>query len=220
MAMKIFENKKHVFWQALFLTLLFFFLGIVLGIYVEQIRADSVNVAFYQSETSLYDSFALGKLIDSNQISCGSLRNATVDFADRIYGEAKELEQFESSNKITDSVKIIHKKYDLLRTLLWMNILSMKEKCGEVNTVVYLYNYSADDIETKSKQDVWSKVLQDLKNSKGNDIILLPIAVDQNVSSLNYLINYDIKKYPAVLINEKKIFYEPQDTEKIESYLN
>jgi len=69
MALKKMENKKHVFWQAFFLTMLFFFLGLVLGIYLEQTRIDSTNIAFYQSEVSLYDSFALGKLLENPFVS-------------------------------------------------------------------------------------------------------------------------------------------------------
>ena len=125
------KNKKHVFWQAFFLTILFFFLGLVLGVYLEQLRSDDSNIIFYQSETSLYDSFALSKLLDNSLISCDELADANVNFADKIYEEAKELERFDSSSKLTDSIKIIHRKYDLLRTLLWMNLIEVKEETSE-----------------------------------------------------------------------------------------
>ena len=149
MALKILESKKHVFWQAFFLTILFFFLGLVLGVYLEQTRIDNINIAFYQSESSLYDSFALGKLLENPFVSCEDLKNASINFADKIYEEAKELERFESSNKLTDSLKIIHGKYDLLRTLLWMNVIDIKENCGEIDTVVYLYEYNSDDLQIR-----------------------------------------------------------------------
>jgi len=146
MALKKLKNTKHVFWQAFFLTMLFFFLGLVLGVYLEQLRSDNANMIFYQSETSLYDSFALGKLLDNPSVSCENLRSADIDFANKIYKEAKQLEKFESSSELTDSLKIIHRKYDLLRTLLWMNTMKIKEDCGNLNTVVYLYKYNIQDI--------------------------------------------------------------------------
>jgi len=201
--------------------MLFFFLGLVLGVYLEQIRADDANVLFYESESSLYDSFALGKLLDNPLVSCEDLRGASTDFADRIYEEARDLEKFDNSNKLTNSLKTIHRKYDLLRTLLWMNIIEFKETCEDVNTVVYLYVYDSEDIQTRSKQNVWSKILEDLKNERGNDIILIPIAVDQNIVSLEYLTKtYGVEKFPAVILNEKVVFYDHRTVEELNNYLS
>ena len=221
MALKRLESKKHVFWQAFFLTLLFFFLGLILGIYLEQIRIDNTNIAFYQSESSLYDSFALVKLSENPSVSCEDLKSASVDFADQIYEEAKSLEKFDKSNKLTNSLKVVHRKYDLLRTLLWMNIISFKENCGEINTAVYLYEYDNKNLEIKSKQIVWSRILEDLKNEMGDNLILIPIAVDQNLVSLDYLIKtYGLTVFPAVILNEKNIFYEHETVKELEKYLN
>lgn len=221
MVLKKLESKKHVFWQAFFLTTLFFFLGLVLGIYLEQTRIDNTNIAFYQSEASLYDSFALGKLLDNPLVSCGDLKMAGVDFANQIYEEARELERFDNSNKLTDSLKTIHRKYDLLRTLLWMNMIEVKENCGKINTVVYLYKYNADDIKIRSKQIVWSRILQDLKNQRGNEVILIPIAADQDIVSLDYLVRtYGVREFPAVVLNEENVFYDHKTVRELEKYLD
>ena len=169
----------------------------------------------------MYDSFALVKLSENPSVSCEDLKSASVDFADQIYEEAKNLEKFDKSNKLTNSLKVVHRKYDLLRTLLWMNVISFKENCGEINTAVYLYEYDNENIEIKSKQIVWSRILEDLKNERGDDLILIPIAVDQNLVSLDYLIKtYGIKDFPAVILNEKDIFYEHKTAKELEEYLN
>ncbi len=215
------ENKKHVFWQALFISILFFLLGLVFGVYMEQLRTDNVNVAFYQSEVSLYDSFALGKLLDSNFTSCFDLKEASVNFADKIYEEARQLEQYDTKNELTDAMKIIHRKYDLLRTLLWMNVLEIKQKCGKINTVVYLYDYGTEDIGTKSRQIVFGRILNDLKNEKGNDVLLIPIAANQDIESLEYLIKrYNLTQFPVILVNENKTLYETPSVDEITKYLD
>ncbi len=206
--MVILKNKKHVFWQALFITILFFSLGLVLGVYLEQLRTDEVNVAFYNSEASLYDSFALGQLFRDSSFSCDSLKDISVSFADKIYLEAKNLEQLDDSSKLTEALKATHKKYDLLRTLLWINILSAKENCTNLDTIVYFYKYDSDVVSIRAEQVVWGKILGDLKNELGNEVILIPIAVDQDITSLDFLIDkYEIDKFPAVMINEETIFY-------------
>lgn len=213
------KSKKHVFWQALFLTTFFFLLGLVLGVYLEQLRADEINTAFYNSEASLYDSFALGQLFNDPLTSCDSLNEISVAFADKIYNEAKDLEKFDDSNKLTESLKAIHKKYDLLRTLLWMNIVSAKENCTGMNTVVYLYEYDTEVVPLKAKQVVWERILGDLKAKLGNDIILIPIAIDQDITSLDYLLKkYNIEEFPAVIINEEIVLYEHKTVEELEKY--
>lgn len=221
MALRKLEDKRHAFWQAFFLALLFMAIGLVFGIYLEQARADSTNVLFYQSETSLYDSFAIGKLIENPQVSCEDLKMANVRFADQIYEEARILEQYEDSNKITESLKTLHRKYDLLRTLLWMNVINVEKACGQINTVVYLYLYDTEDVEITSRQVVWSRTLQELKEKEGDNLILIPIAVDQNIFSLDSLVRtYKVEEFPAVLINEKVILYNVKTSEELEDYLN
>ena len=215
------ENKKHVFWQAFFVTFLIFLVGLVLGVYLEQIRADSFSIAFYDSEVSLYDSFALGKLIEGNFTSCENLKGASINFADKIYLEARGLEKYDEKSKLTESIKSVHRKYDLLRTILWINLIDLKSGCGDINTIVYLYIYDAGEIETKSNQIVWERILSEVKEKEGNEIILIPIAIDQGIESLDSLIDkYEVKNFPAVLINEKDVFYEHRTSLEIRSYLN
>jgi len=220
MALKIFEDKRHVFWQAFLLAILFFFIGLVGGVYLEQNHSDTLNSNFQKSEASLYDSFALGKLIDNPAVSCRQLVDANVQFADRIFSEAKVLDDYEDSTKLTEIVKIIHKKYDVLRTLLWINVISVREKCpSEFNTVIYLYLYDSEDVEVKSKQVVWSRILSDLKDSKGNEVLLIPIAADQGVDSLNALEKaYNVNQFPAVIVNEKKVLYDVESVGEFDDY--
>jgi len=215
------ESKKHVFWQALFLTGFFFLLGLVFGVYLEQVRGDSFSTSFYQSEVSLYDSLALSRLSEGDLLSCNEIKEASIGFADKIYEEARDLERFDEKNRLTDSLKTIHRKYDLLRTLLWMNIMEVKEKCGEINYIVYLYAYETEDINIKSEQVVWSRLLSDLKEEEGNNIILIPIAADSDLTSLDYLIKkFEVEKYPAVIINGRHILYDIESTSDIAKYFN
>ncbi len=214
------ENKKHVFWQAFFLTMLVFGLGLVSGIYFEQMRTDNSNILFYQSESSLFDTLALINLINLDKLSCDELIESHVRFADKIFDEARNIDKLEQSNKITDSLKLIHKKYDLLRTILWISAIDLKEKCAGVNTVVYLYVFDEDDIGKKAKQVTFSKLLIDLKDKRGNNIILIPIAVDQEIASLDYLMEkYKVNEFPTVSINEETIIIDLLSIEDLEQYL-
>ena len=222
MVKKLFESKKHAFWQAFFLTVLFFLIGFVLGVYVEQLRADSINSEFYYSETSLYDSFALGQVLQDSFAPCDILKKEISGFADRIYNEAQQLERYDSANQLTQSVKTIHRKYDLLRTILWINIIDMKEKTEDcsLNTVVYLYVYDTQDVDIRAKQTAWGRVLSDLKEEEGSEIVLIPIASDQNINSLDYLMwKYNITESPAVIVNEEHVFYDLKTKRELKNFL-
>ena len=222
MVTELLRSRKHVFWQAFFLTVLFFLIGLVLGVYLEQLRADSSNADFYYSETSLYDSFALGQVLQDSYAPCNILKKEISEFADKVYYEARQLEKYDDAAELTNSAKIILRKYDLLRTLLWINVINMKEaneKC-DLNTVVYLYTYDTQDLDLKARQLAWSRVLEDLKSTEGDNIVLIPIASDQNVDSLDYLIwKYNITESPAVIINEKTVFYDLKTSEELKGVL-
>ncbi|MBA7598181.1 hypothetical protein ES703_05192 [subsurface metagenome] len=204
------KNTKSVFWQALILTIIVFAVGIFLGIAYEGSKIDEISDYYVLSEIFLMDSFALSKLTDvigTGLASCDVLVGANIEFADKIYEEAYILEKYEESGKLSEALKILHRKYDLLRTLLWINLMDIPDKCKEnVSVVVYLYEYETEDLTKKATNRVWSKILFDLKQEMENKIILIPIAADSDLTSLNSLISkYNIPEYPVVIIDEHVI---------------
>jgi len=217
----MFDNPKRAFLEAFLFTLIIFALGIFLGVSIENSRLNDINNYYALSEVSLMDSMALGKIPELQSFNCTKLMKNNIDFADKIYNEALLLEKYEDSGELTDSLKIAHRKYDVLRTILWINIIDSKEKCkNDVSTVVYLYEYAPNDLTNKADQIVWSRILFDLKQKYGDKMILIPIAVDSNISSLGYLgKQFNISKYPSVIIDEKNILYDLKSMEEIEKYL-
>ncbi len=214
-------NKKNAFWEAFLIAAVVFILGLLLGLFIEQNRVQQVNDYFSQAEVSLLDSVALSNSIDISN-SCQSLISSSTQFADNIYLKAQLLEQYEASGKISDSLIIIHAKYDLLRTILWQNLIKLESKCpGQFNSVVYLYNYNPPSIQEKATEQVWSKILGELKQKEGNNMILIPIAANNNLSSLDYLVEeFNISKFPAVIINGKTTIYNLTSTNDLETYIS
>lgn len=219
--MVVLKSRKHVFWEALFVTVVIFVLGLLLGVAFEANRLNNVNNYYMQSETSLMDSFGLNNLIDLNHSECSVLKSSLLLFADRTYEESKIIDYYESSGKITDNLMMAHKRYDMLRTLLWIDSIKVHEKCGgDFSTVVYLYEYNGEDLNQKAEQNVWSKILFDLKQEEGDNIILIPIAANMDLTSLDVLLSkYDILEYPAVIINDKQVVSDLSSVEDLKAYL-
>jgi len=215
------KSKKHVFWEALLVVVLIFSVGIFLGIMFEESMFSEINSYYAQSEVSFVDGVAMTALIDLEIPGCEELMNFNIDFANRIYEEAKTLEKYEESERLTEKLKLAHKKYDVLRTFLWINNMKIFDRCGEnYSLVVYLYEYETQDTTKEATQSVWEKILYDLKQERGNSLVLIPIAVDQNIISLDAVLGgFNIDSYPAVILNNKEVITELKSVSELEELL-
>lgn len=216
------EHNKRIFWEALIVTIAIFIIGLFIGIFYEGSHLNEVNQYYSNSEVSLMDALSLNILSESFNLSCNTLVNSTILFADRIYEEAKILEDYEHSRILKTDLLFLHRKYDLLRTLLWTNSLKIVNKCPslEIIPVIYLYEYQTLDLVKKAKHNVWSKILFDLKQKYGSKILLIPIAVDSKITSLDSMImQRKISSFPIVIIRDKTYLTEISSVEEIENYL-
>ncbi|HUS51805.1 MAG TPA: hypothetical protein VMZ91_16675 [Candidatus Paceibacterota bacterium] len=218
----MFKNKKNVFWQALILTGVIFIFGLVLGMAFESSRLSKINEYYAIAEISLMDILALNSMIGLDDANCSILFNSNIEFADKIYEEALLLEKYEESGKMSDSIKLAHRKYDLLRTFLWINTIKLKEKCQQnFSVIVYLYEYDPEELTKKATQIVWSRILFQLKQEKGNEIILIPIAINSDIESLDSLIEkYEFSDFPKIIIDNEYIISELSSIEEIKKHLN
>jgi hypothetical protein len=214
------KSRKHVFWEALLITILVFLSGLFLGMLIETGNSTKISNLYIQSEISLTDAASTAQLSEGMNLSCEIIKEQNIQVANRIYEEAKLLELYEDSGKLTDSMKYLHKKYDLLRTLLWTSNDKAIKRCDNYNLVVYLYEYGSEDPEVKATQNVWSKILLDIRE-QSYDFMLLPIAANQNLTSLEFLkAKYEIEKLPALVINNEHVLYELEDAKSILDLLN
>lgn len=220
--MKLFNSSMHVFWQALIISVIIFNLGIFLGYMLENSRIGKVNQLYAESELNLLDVKIQSEMYDSSAVNCENAIEGNIAFADKVYEEAKILDKFESASRMTDSIRLQHEKYDLLRTLFWLNSMKIKQKCNaSYHDVVYFYQYNDATLEIKAEQNVFSRLLGDLKVKYGNSIMLIPIAADNNVSSVSMLLKaYNVTEFPTVLIDEKTKITQLETVKELEKYID
>lgn len=216
--------KYPVFIQALALTIVVMLIGMYSGILLEQNRYNEVNEYFVDSEVMLIDVMSLNSLLNSNaNVSCVDLKEANVRLLNKVYEESIVLDEYETSGRMnSDLLKPVHQKYDVLRSYLWMNAIQIKNRCdSEFNTLVYLYNYSEEDLNKNAEQNVWSKVLYEIKQEKEDDVLLIPIAYDTELITLEALMdNYEIESLPVVIVNEETVFRKLSEKEDVLAVLN
>ncbi len=216
-------KKAHIFWQAAVVASIIFWIGIFIGIGVEKSRVEKMENFYLDSQIDFFDFELASEITYFYNLDCSIVNEKSIEFADRIYAEALKLEKYDDSNKIDKEALSLHRKYDLLRTMLWKKIIESKKNCQNFsNTIIYFYKYVNPPLNTKALQNTMSNSLLDLKMKYNKKIILIPIAIDTNIESLNSLREvYGLEdKYPMIFVNEKFQITDLEGMENIEEYLN
>jgi len=215
------EHQKHIFLEALLLATFIFLIGILLGLMLESSREKDISNLYLKSEINILDVQTQTKLLESENFNCEMAIRKNIEFGDRIYQNAKLLEKYEASNKLTDILREQQRRYSMLRILFWVNNIKIKERCDNApHTIVYLYSYTPKTLTEKNEQRFISEYLFGLKQEYGNSILLIPIAKDLKLNSLDLLTkDYNITDY-GVILDEKKVIRDISGLQKIKKILN
>ncbi len=215
------KKQKRIFLYALVATLVIFNFGIFMGYLLETTRVSEINDFYLKAEMELLDQRIQKEALDLIDLDCELLVQENINFADRIFEEALLIQRFEDANRMNDEIIFQHKRYDLLRTLFWMNSMRIKEKCGsDYHNVVYFYDFDNPSLEQESEQRFFSHLLIEIKGEYGDNVMLIPIAADNDLPSVNLLLeNYDVVELPTILIDESVKITELETKEDITKYL-
>jgi len=213
-------NSKNSFWQALVVTIFVFVAGLVLGFYIELSNVDKSDSLIRSSEVDFLDQQIKFSILNSGvNFNCENSRKDIFDFADQVYMDAVNFEKEDAQSKLTEEQReILHKRYDLLRVNLWLESLKLRERCNEsFHTVLYLFDYSSKDVDIRSEQRVWSLILLDLRYKYMDEILLLPIAANLDLDSVDMIKeNYNTSKFPIVIVDESIVLDSLVTLEELE----
>ena len=221
----MFKSQKNVFWEALLVTVFVFGIGVLAGVILENWRTSEISGLYQKSEINLLDIKLQNEIYSKGEFDCGFAIQENFKFVDVIYEEAKILEKYEGARSLTEGLIVQHKKYDLLRAMLFLNSIEIRENCDSpYDEVIYFYmpDYDEPRLDIKAKQRTFSQLLGELKEKRGKDILLIPIAANKDIISINVLLNqYNISReeLPVILINEKIKITELQNVEELGEYL-
>lgn len=216
------SRKVRIFLEVFFLTLIMVGSGLFIGFYMESSRANRVIEQYKQLEVNALDLKLQNYYYQiMDKASCTQAINQNFIFADKIYNEGLMIEKYEEAEKLSDQLILDEQRYALLKAELWINTILLKEKCNNpFHTVVYIY--SKDNSPAKdAEQTAVSKTLEKIKQEKGNNIILIPIAGDLGLDSIDMQERiYNITYLPSIIIDEKYIIHGFVPEENITQYLN
>ena len=215
-------DQKNAFWKALVITLIVFFLGVALGIIIEDYRfkqiEDDFEILFLD-----WNDIRLQRIYleDISLESCEVALESNLEFGDKIYEQGLIIEKYEKANRLTDKLELEKKRYNLLKTEFLLNNELLKKKCGfDYDILIYFYQDEPSNLEIKQEQTVLSRILLDLKYEKGRELILIPLAVDFDVSVVDSILGkYGIEEFPSILINDYYVLNGISDKDEIEALL-
>jgi len=212
---------KRIFLKTLALTLLVFIIGFYAGILFDNLRLEETKSRLTQIDNLWNDARLLQsyiqRLSDNKSFNCNVLLEELLKSGDKIYKEGTKVEENEKVNRFTPTIVIERERYALLDLQFWLNSIDLKKTCNaSYSTVIYFYSYYNKTVE----QGFQDRVLFDLKEKCGSQIIYITFPSDMDISTIEVIKDiYDIQKTPAILINESVVLYSPISMRELEKYV-
>jgi len=212
--------QKDLLWKAGLLTVVIFAAGIGIGMWLDISRVGSVQERLTDIDLEWNDarlqSLYYSTLNDS--ASCGAAVRANLDFNGKIYAEGQTIEKYEAINRFAPDLIQQKKRYALLQFQFWLNSLNLKKSCG-ANYTTFAYFYSHYNTSLEIDQELQSAVLLELKEQCGDSVLLVPLPLDLELTSIDLLKDaYKINSAPSILVDESSVLRGLQslpDLEKI-----
>ena len=214
-----------IFIKAFVLTLIILFIGIMLGFWIESSRVEEIRSILIETEI-LFNDARLQSLyytdFSNTTEFCESALKSNLEYNSRIYQEGLKIERYEVANKLSPELLLERKRYALLQFQFWMNAVKLKSLCNfDYDVLLHLWKYQVSDYDTDLKNKLESAVILELKEKCGNKLMLSPIPIDLNLTSVDIAVrNYNITKTPAIIINNKIILQGFYTLEQLEGYVN
>jgi len=211
---------KKVFLKTTALTIVVFIIGFIVGMWFDSLRLEDVKGRLTEIDNLWNDARLLSDYIKKfSNISnyCNFLLEENLKSGDRIYAEGLRIEEYEKANRFAPSLTLEKKRYALLDLQFWINSIELKELCkANYSTVTYFYSYYNKTLEQRFQD----RTLFDLKQKCGPKIIYITFPADMDISTIDAIKSiYNIKKIPAILINESLVLSVPVSMNDLEKYI-
>lgn len=196
MVERVLSKKRYLI--AFILTFLVFFLGILLGSFLNEIKYKDISILTQEFRTKALNFDVQGMLLRE-----GLCTGVNVDTFDRdlieISGHVQSLE--DQLGKQDDQVVAMKEYYFLLEIRHWLFLKKLREDCNS-NYDLILYFYSNDEEKCESCEGQ-GYILSYLRQ-KYDNIRIYSFDVDVDNPTVKLLIDlYSVKQAPSIALNER-----------------
>jgi len=222
MADKVKDNKANIYSKPLVMTVLIFLIGIMIGIWVDTVRTSGIKETISESEIMWEDTRLLNMYIRAlGEQHCDAAFDENLAYNDNIYEYGRRVEEKIESTTFTPEAKQEWRRYVLLQFQFWLNSIELKEKCDfDYANVVYISRRENTTNEEDIENKLQSTILLELKEKCGRNMMLIPLTAGDSLETVNLVVrNYDITRFPSVIVNEEKVFEGVTSMEVLGEYL-
>ena len=214
------DNMKNIFTITAVITIIVFLVGVYVGFILDNIRVEEIKSRITQIDNLWNDVRLMQSYIEefSNKTEyCDFLLDENLKIGDKIYEEGLKVEEYEMTNRFAPFFILEKKRYALLDLQFWLNSIELKKSCnGNYSTVIYFYS----QYNKTTKQGFQDRVLWDLKQKCGPQIIYITFPIDMDISTIGMVKKiYNIEKTPSILINEVLLLESPITLRELENHV-
>lgn len=214
-------NRFYI--QAGIFSLFIFLIGIMVGIWIDNYRISSIRSSLAETDIDSNDARLLSSYLQRfGKDYCAVALEQNLAYNNKIYQDGREIEEKIDANIFTPEVEQEWRRYTLLQVQFWLNSIELKDKCDfDYHNVVHLFREKNATREEEIDNKVQSSVLLDLKEICGRKMMLIPVTFDTNLIVVDAVAKqFNIKEYPAVIIDESSVFQGLTSKETLNSLLD
>lgn len=199
--------QSDVLWKAALLTAAVFIGGIALGVWMDDQRVSQISAQTTDTEIQWNDARLMAlyfqQLAGTDGTFCQSAIDSNLAFNDKIYQEGVTIERYEEVNRFAPELLQEKRRYALLQLQFWLNSIELKKECNATyHVLVYFFDHY--DSGKEADQNVQSEVLRELKEKCGDDLMLVPLPRDLDISSISLLaVQHNVTSAPSILLDDR-----------------
>ncbi len=196
------HEVTKLFAEAFVIALAIFVSGLFLGLMLDTWRSDEVRANLADIEAEWADITQFSQVLGDKNL-CTFALDELLQFNERIYEEGKKIEEYEAANKLTSSIVSQKRRYIALKTHFLLLIERLKRECNfDYHIVIHLYKRYNTSKADLAMDRATSEALLATKYACGRSVILVPLQVDLNLMTVDYIVHrYNVTRFPAVIID-------------------
>lgn len=200
------KEKDNIYVKSLVISIFIFLSGMMFGILIDNYRISHIRKSLMSDIIFWDDSIFLTRLKELyGEGFCSEALELNLLYNQKIYERGKEIEEMIKLNRFAPEMREELRKYTLMQVKFWLDSRGLKEKCNfTYKNVLYLQDFFAKEQEVRLRNKVQSKIMLDVKERCGNKILLIPINMDLNLTTVDVIkLRYNVTRSPTIIIDDK-----------------
>ncbi|MBN2112187.1 hypothetical protein JW707_03755 [Candidatus Woesearchaeota archaeon] len=189
-------KTKHLFLTTVFLLVIIFILGIMIGRHFSSSRVDEITNFIQDNELNTESYLIEQELIENFEQGNCELANARIsDLGADLWQLGKSLSPDDAEQRLgAKNYYFMKRKYHLMQIRTYILLYKLKQHCNNTDSVILFY-FSRDDAQSEEQ----GKILDDLVKEYKLHIFAVEYNYSKEISFLEEY--YNINETPSIIVD-------------------